>query len=327
MRRILRWNITLLSVLTLLLGAKSALASCGSANCFLVTGTQEGISEPGRMTADLSYRWIPQDQVHKGSHSADVASVPAIDFENGEILPDHHQEIRTNNELMQLDVTVGVTSRSAVTLAVPFFNDRRHEHIDDGTFSNTGGTSGFGDIRLIGKYALLVSTRHLLVGGIGIKFPTGEYKLLDPEGAIGEPTLMPGTGSWDPLASLYYSYQILPHTLDGFVSTSYQDTTENSLDYRLGSTWIVNAGASYRQTETIVASLQVNARQAPHDEFKGQTVSNTGGRWVYITPGVTVQASPNTALYTHVQLPVYQYVNEANLVPRYGLIFGISHAF
>lgn len=327
MRRILLWNVTFLVVLISWLGAKAALASCGSANCFLVTGTQEGIAEPGGITMDLSYRWIPQDQVHKGSHSSDIASVPAIDFENGVIEPNHHQEIRTNNELMQLDVTVGMTPKSALTLAVPFFNDRRHEHVDAGTFSNTGGTSGFGDIRLIAKYALLVSTRHLLVGGVGVKFPTGEYKLLDPEGAIGEPTLMPGTGSWDPLASLYYSYQILPHELDGFVSTSYQYTTENSLDYKLGSTWIVNAGVSYRLNEKIVTSLQVNGRQAPHDEFKGQTVPNTGGRWIYITPGVRVQASPNTALYTHVQLPIYQYVNESNLVPRYGLIFGVSHAF
>lgn len=309
------------------LAASNAVASCGSANCFLVTGTQEGIATPGGITVDLSYRWIPQDKVHKGSHASDVASVPAIDFANGEILPDHHQEIRTNNELAQMDMTVGVTERSAVTLAVPFFNNRRHEHIDAGTFENTAGTSGFGDIRLIGKYALSVRTRSLLVGGLGIKTPTGEYKLLDSEGAIGEPTQMPGTGSWDPLASLYYSYQIIPHTLDGFVSTSYQYTTRNALHYRLGDTLLVNIGASYRLTEKIMTSLQVNARQAPHDKFRGTKVDSTGGRWIYITPGVRIEASPTTALYTHLQVPVYQYVNQSNLVPRYGLMFGVSHAF
>ena len=327
MRKISFSMLGLLAASAWLIVTPAAEASCGSANCFLVTGTQEGIATPGGITMDLSYRWIPQDRIQAGSHKADVASVPAIDFENGLILPNHHQEIRTNNELAQLDLTVGATAKSAVTLAVPFFNDRRHEHIDAGTFSNTGGTSGFGDIRLIAKYALLVSTRHLLVGGAGVKFPTGEYKLLDPEGAIGEPTLMPGTGSWDPLASLYHSYQILPHNLDGFISASYQYTTENSLDYRVGSTLIVNAGFSYRLTEKVTTSLQLNGRQAPNDEYKGQVVSNTGGKWVYITPGARLQATPNTALYAHVQLPVYQYVNDANLVPRYGLIFGVSHAF
>lgn len=314
-------------VLCSALAVSDAVGSCGSANCFLVTGTQEGIATPGGITMDLSYRWIPQDQIHQGSHSASVASVPAIDFQTGQILPNHHQEIRTNNELAQLDISVGVTEKSAMTLSVPFFNYRRHEHIDDGTFRNTDGTSGFGDIRLIGKYALLVSTRHLLVGGVGLKFPSGEYKLLDSEGAIGEPTLMPGTGSWDPLVSLYYSYQVLPHALDAFVSSSYQYTTENSLGYKLGNTWIVNAGVSYLLNEKVTTSFQINARQGPHDKFNGQIVSNTGGKWVYITPGVRLQLTKDTAFYTHLQLPVYQYVNETNLVPRYGLIFGVSRVF
>jgi hypothetical protein len=35
----------------------------------------------------------------------------------------------------------------------------------------------------------------------------------------------------------------------------------------------------------------------------------------------------STSFYTHVQWPIYQRVNEVNLVPRYGLIFGVSHAF
>ncbi|WDT82922.1 MAG: transporter (plasmid) [Candidatus Manganitrophus sp.] len=168
----------------------------------------------------------------------------------------------------------------------PFFNLRTHEHSHDGgEFSRSDRTSGFGDIRLTGKYALLVSTKNLLVGGLGIKTPTGEYKLLDSDGAINEPTIQPGTGSWDGIASLYYAYQVIPHQFDTFVSTSYQVNTENPLDYRFGNIFILNAGGSYRLMEKALVSLQVNLRQAPHDEFKGETVPSTGGRWVYLTPG------------------------------------------
>ena len=74
-------------------------------------------------------------------------------------------------------------------------------------------------------------------------------------------------------------------------------------------------------------SLQVNMRQAPHDEFNGEEVPSTGGTWVYLTPGVMVHASAKTTFYTHVQMPVYQYVNETNIAPRYGVLFGVSHAF
>ncbi|WDT77815.1 MAG: hypothetical protein MPW16_20925 (plasmid) [Candidatus Manganitrophus sp.] len=46
-----------------MLTSKVAFASCGSANCFLVTGTQEGIAIPGQIIIDLSYRCIPMDQI------------------------------------------------------------------------------------------------------------------------------------------------------------------------------------------------------------------------------------------------------------------------
>ncbi|TAK07524.1 MAG: transporter [Candidatus Manganitrophaceae bacterium] len=304
-------------------------ASCGSANCFLVTGTQEGIATPGQIIMDLSYRFIPMDQAYEGGKKISEAVVPGIDFANGVIEPGGHTEKRTNNEMAQLDMSYGINSKFALTLAVPFLNNRRHEHIDAGEFRNTDGTTGFGDIRLTGKYALWVSTKQLLVGGLGIKSPTGEYKLLNSEGEINEPTLMPGTGSWDGIVSAHYAYQILPHGLDAFLSGSYQVTTRNSLEYRFGNTLLLNGGMRYLidGAKPTTLSLQVNLRQAPHDVFKGEEVPSTGGRWIYLTPGVTLQASPNTAFYAHVQLPVYQYVNEENLAPRYGLILGVSHAF
>jgi len=331
----------LCAVLWLAVSVPIAGATCGSANCFLVTGTQDGIANPGQVIADLSYRFIPMDQIQQGSHGTSEAVVPKIDFTNGVIIPpgevDSHHEIRTNNELMQLDLTFGITPKFALTVAIPFFNQRthEHEHVTGGTpsnptfgsFSREDGTAGFGDIRLIGKYALLIHTKHLLVGGLGLKAPTGEYKLRDHEGEVNEPTIQPGTGSWDGLASLYYAYEIFPHELNAFLSTSYQASTENDLNYEMADTLIASAGIGWRVSEKVDVSGQFNMRQASRDVFNGQTVLSTGGRWIYFTPGVRLQSTPNTALYTHVQLPVSQYVNEVNVVPRYGFIMGVSHAF
>jgi len=306
----------------------SVQASCGSANCFLVTGTQDGTAERGKIMLDLSYRWIPVDQTQQGSDSTAEALVPRIDFEGGVIVPGGHREIRTNNELIQLDASLGVTERFSVSLAIPFFNLRAHEHDHvPGEFSRSDGTSGFGDIRLTGKYLLWVGTKHLWVAGLGIKTPTGEYKLLDHDGEINEPTIQPGTGSWDGQFSSYYAYQIIPHSWDAFFSGSYQVNTENSLDYKMGNTLLLSGGASYLFGERWTGSLQINTRHAPRDEFKGAEVPSTGGTWIYLTPGMKTQASPNTALYAHLQLPLHQRVNEANLVPRYGLIFGVAHTF
>ncbi|WDT77939.1 MAG: hypothetical protein MPW16_21325 (plasmid) [Candidatus Manganitrophus sp.] len=124
MRRIVLWNISLLVLLValiMILSAKVAFASCGSANCFLVTGTQEGIATPGQIVVDLSYRWIPMDQIHRGTDNASEALVPRIDFENGVIVPNGHSEIRTNNELIQLDLGFGVRERFTLTPRHSFF--------------------------------------------------------------------------------------------------------------------------------------------------------------------------------------------------------------
>ena len=77
----------------------------------------------------------------------------------------------------------------------------------------------------------------------------------------------------------------------------------------------------------MVVSGQINVQHSDRDQFVGQDVPSTGNTMVYITPGIQVQSSDNLALYSYLQLPVYQHVNEVNLVPRYGFMFGLSYAF
>jgi len=190
-----------------------------------------------------------------------------------------------------------------------------------------------GDIRLTGKYAPVILTRHLLVVGGGVKFPTGEYKLFNAEGSINEPTVQPGTGAYDFLFSLFYDYQIRPHKLDVFFSGSYQLTTENDLDYEFGDQTFLNIGFNYLlETERkVTLSTQINYRHAERDHFGTtsgrQGVPSTGGDWVNLTPGIRVQASDALSLYSFLQLPIYQYVNETALVPSHGLVLGASYTF
>ncbi len=48
------WAVALLFAAADGFGVRAAHASCGSANCFLVTGTQEGVGAPGEVVLDLS---------------------------------------------------------------------------------------------------------------------------------------------------------------------------------------------------------------------------------------------------------------------------------
>lgn len=308
-------------------------ASCGASNCTLITGSQSGLANEGRFVVDLSYRYIPQDKGKKGSSDfSGPIDVAAIDFANGTIEPEHHREIRTINQLAQLDISYGVTEKFTLSMNIPFFNDRYHEHIDGiGTpmpeFTNQDGSTGFGDITLMTKYAVWQTTKHLLIAGAGVKFPTGEYKLLNSEGEINEPTIMPGTGSTDPVISLLYNFSLVPNKWDFFASVAHRFTTENSLDYEFGDSTLIDGGVIYRLNEKINLLAQINTRISGRDKFLGMDVPNTGVTFVNLTPGVVLTASESTAFYAHVQIPIYQYVNEVNLVPNWGLIMGISYGF
>lgn len=338
----IKWpvNIGFWMGLLFLLSVSNAYASCGSGNCFLVTGTQEGISSPGQMTLDVSYRYIPMDDFQSGSGSTSEVLTPKVDFENKLIENDHHREVRTINELLQVDIGYGVTERFTLQVAIPLINNRTHEHYDGisatsptGTFTREDGSSGIGDIRLIGRYAPVILTRHLVVIGGGVKFPTGEYKLFNAEASINEPTVQPGTGSYDFLISLFYDYQIIPHKLDSFVSGSYQITTENDLDYEFGDQTLFNVGVNYllESKKNISVSSQLNFRHADRDAFEtttgGAGVPSTGSTSLHFTPGIRIQSSDNLSLYSFLQFPLYQYVNEENVVSRYGLVLGATYTF
>jgi len=337
MKRILplkKLYVVILSIFFLLTLISFAEASCGSANCSLITSSQAGVTNKGRFVFDISHRYILQEDKQRGSGDTSEVLVPKVNFEDRKLELGKHRELRTINQLTQLDVSYGITDKLTASMNVPFRNDRLHEHDDDvslanpaGEFTNDDGTTGFGDITLLLKYAILQTLKHQLVLGAGIKFASGEFKLRDSEGGINEPTLMPGTGSYDAIISGLYIFTLIPNRLNLFTSVAHRFTTENPLDYLFGDTTLIDGGMIYALSTIVSISAQINARVSRRDEFIGIPVPSTGGEFVNITPGINLAATQNLSIYAHVQIPIYQRVNEVNLVPNYGLLFGASYGF
>jgi len=314
------------------LGVPESQASCGSANCFLITGTQEAMNNPGEVTLDFSFRYIPQNRKLEGTQEVGEVLTPMVDFENDTIEPNHHREISTLNMLVNAAFDIGITPRVSMGLDLPLFLDRQHEHYDEvGTpeesFTNADGTTGFGDVRISARVSVLSATKDLVTLGGGVKIPTGPYRLLDSEGSINEPTIQPGTGSWDPFVQVYYDHQWVPHRWEYFLSAGYVMRTTNPLEYDFGNLTLVNAGARFSPNNKLILSLQLNAQASPHDFFDGQMVASTGSRQVALTPGIMVFASSGFGFYAHVAVPIYQKVNEAQLAPETALAVGITATF
>ncbi|HZN55001.1 MAG TPA: hypothetical protein VFB67_06725 [Candidatus Polarisedimenticolaceae bacterium] len=320
------------AALVVLFSTRAVRASCGSASCFLVTRSDQGVENDGAFRVDLSFRLVDQSKKLEGSHETDEVLVPAIDFESREIEPDHHREIRTQNTQLQVDLAYGLTSRVSLVGSLPLYVERDHEHFHEvGTpeeeFSNADGTSGFGDVRVGARYAFLVGGRDLLIGTAAVKAPTGAYKLLDHEGAINEPTIQPGTGSWDGIVALNYVHHPFPSPFEWFVSGSGRFNRRNPLDYRVGDEALVSGGFNWAKGPRWVFGLQVNARHAGRDDYLGEGVPSTGSDSIALTPGVRLHTNEGAEIYGYLQLPVYQDVNESQLAPRAGFVIGISKSF
>ncbi len=84
---------------------------------------------------------------------------------------------------------------------------------------------------------------------------------------------------------------------------------------------------SYVLTKKVSISGQLNTRIRQRDTFIGQNVPSTGGEFMFLTPGVRLAVSQDLSVYSHVQLPVYQRVNDVNLVADYGIMLGVSYGF
>jgi len=312
--------------------ATPAGATCGSAYCFLDTGTREGLQEKSFFTVNLAFQYVNQSRRREGSSGTEVVLTPKVNFEDGELELDHHREVLTLNTLVQVDIAYGLTERLSMFAHLPLINERDHEHYDDvGTpeesFSKQDGSAGFGDVQLGLRYGLLVKGKDLLIGSLGVKLPTGSYSQRDSEGAINEPTIQPGTGSTDGVGGLRWSHQVRPGILETFLSTSHKFTTENDLEYKFGDETVISAGFRHHLPGLLTWSVQLNGRHTERDRFLGLRVPSTGADLVNLSPGLRLATSSGTQFYGFVQYPIYQNVNETQLTPRAGILLGVSKTF
>jgi hypothetical protein len=323
-----------------LLTLAPAHASCGSASCFLNVGNQPSVQPADTLRVDLSYSYIPQ----KGPQGR----VAAVNLKTQEQILDEHEEISTINQQLQMNLNYGVTDNFTLQLTLPVIF-REHDHrVEVGIEPDTGGhhdgegtlenfdTSGIGDIRLMAKYGVLPSLRSLVVIGAGVEFPTGHFE--GQSGGHGtnvveEPTLQVGRGDYGVLGHVYQAYELIPHTLNQFLSYTYRHTFRNKFGYQFGDTHVVSGGLIYNITPRIAFSGQLNYIYNVRDTFRStlsqaggigpglasetdvdtnldrRSVNNTGSTNLLFTPGLTLNFDDTTSWYFYTQVPLVQDFN------------------
>ncbi len=311
-------------------------AACSASFCSITTTPEAASERTGRVRFDLSYEYVDLDTPYSGEDESD--GVQTAMFVDGDI-ESVHRELRTINQRTNVRASIGVTGRVTLGLFLPFVH-RQHDHIafeQDGAGQGTFDFSGVGDVTMEGRYALLASLnpgKSTFAIGVGVKLPTGsseksgkhfEDGKLEMESA--ERSIQPGSGSWDPIFSAYYLQRIGFFT--GFANATIRLATGDE-GYSFGNETLVNLGGSASVSERLEALAQVNARFTGRDESEEEFElfeQNTGGDYLFLSPGLRLNLGRSIAAYTFVQIPLYRYVNGNQLTADWSVTVGLNYSF
>jgi hypothetical protein len=305
------------------IASQEAGATCGSAFCMVNTSwnVQGAWTEPG-LRFDLRYEFIDQDQPMAGSNKVGVGQIPK-----------HHDEIRTINRnwLATLDYAYDENWGASATLPVL---DRDHSHIHNHMGQQLLETWKFtrvGDLRVLGRRQWRSESREALrldFYGVnfGLKLPTGDTEVRNADGDLAERTLQPGTGTTDVLIGGYFR-RMLGSGSSWFTDALVQQPLNSHRNFKPGTRVSLDLGYRYEASDKLALMLQLNALHKDHDQGSDAEPQDSGGRFLFVSPGLSYMLTKNLQLYGFVQLPLYQYLNGVQLTADWAVVAGVSTRF
>ncbi len=307
-----------IAILIMLLISTGRAQTCCSAGTPILSAIDGQASRAGTLRLALNYDFNRIRDVYNGSEP-----ITAI------------RQRQTQSAL--LSISHGFSDRWGVDILLSYIrHQRRLNRVNFSGSRDELVTAGPGDALVMVKYNVftpdIIRQRQLTLGA-GVKAPLGSSNL-NSNGILLPADMQPGTGSWDFVGWLLFSRGLLPAwPLTVTVRSSLRLNGENNRfgvsgdsrfrRYRFGGVYTVSAAMHYRYGETII-SLESRFRRSARDSFAGQAVSNTGGQWVYLTGGLTLNHWAPLSwqmLYTR---PLWRHLNEVQLTTSYRLTTVIS---
>ena len=316
----------LLSAMALALSLPTqAHASCGSAFCTINTSwdAHGAWLEPGARL-DLRYEYIRQDQPRSGTRDVAVGEIRR-----------HHDEVLTVNRNLVGTFDYTFNENWGVSVLVPIV-DREHDHIHNHMGAQLPEHWDFrelGDVRVMARRRLFTTedanAHSIGTAGtyFGLKLPTGKTDVKNDEGEAAERTLQPGSGTTDAVLGGYYSRQLPLRNLSWFVQGLVQAPLNEHEDYRPGIRTNLDLGVRYDMGERLGLLVQLNGLYKARDRGAQAEPDDTGGQFIFLSPGVSYNFGERFQAYAFVQLPLYQYVNGVQLVASHALAVGLNMRF
>lgn len=298
-------------------------ASCGAAFCTVNTNwNSESAMISAGSSFDLRYEYINQDQPRSGTDKVAVGQISH-----------HHDEVETVNRNLVASYNRTFDSGWGISITAPIANrDHVHVHNHHGEqLAEQWKFTELGDIRVMGRYQLPVigALEDERTAGLsfGLKLPTGRTTVRNSEGNAAERSLQPGTGTTDLVLGAYHHQKLKTLDSSWFAQVQYQQPLNSRNQYKPGRQFGADLGYRYNATDKLGALAQLNMLIKGRDKGSEAEPDDSGGRYAFISPGLSYAVSDAIEIYGFVQLPVYQRVNGVQLTASRGLLIGMSGRF
>jgi hypothetical protein len=280
----------------------------------------QGLSSGTGLRFDLRYDSLNQNQVRSGTGVVGAWPVTG-----------HEQELFTKNQYLTAGIDYSASPNWGLNLQLPYV-DRSHATNGmafDGTDAGTSHTKSLGDVKLIARYMGLRAEGNTGLQ-LGLKLPTGSHTQTFSGGAIaGDPLdrgLQPGSGTTDAILGVFH-FASLSQNWDYFGQATAQLPLNSSDGFKPGNALNVNAGFRYLGLDAIVPQIQVNARVSAKDSGVNASPDDSGGKTIYLSPGLSFAVGEKTKVYGFVQVPIYQNLNGYQLAPKTTFSLGTRFEF
>ena len=248
-------------------------------------------------------------------------------------IPNYNKE-RTNNSSLTIITSYGVTDHFSITAFFPFRYILNQKVLFRGQNPNmyNGGkyfreSYGLGDVLLQARIQKNVFNETPLVLGIGIKLSNGKINMTDEFGDRISDNLQVGTGTVDPILSIYSSKDIKNLVLSGGVFTRISNG-ENIYGYQYGNEIQTLINLDYIENPLLYGGLQFSHLLATRDYYEyGKISRDRGGENYFMTGKIGTKATDNLDFELTLQLPLYQKLNESQLVSPFIIQFGSLFRF
>jgi hypothetical protein len=183
-------------------------------------------------------------------------------------------------------------------------------------------------VSLIGRYRLPfygTAERRLTTGiNFGIQLPTGKTDVTNDEGEAAERSLQPGSGTTDVIIGAYFQQRLPMQGSIWFAQMLYRQALDSHRGYQPGSRLGLDVGYSHPFGDRLGAVVQLNLLMRGRDEGPAAEAADSGGEYVFLSPGVNYALGRLWQAYGYVQLPLHQHVNGVQLTADWSVVAGVS---